>query len=276
MKNYRLVTIAILLFICTTVSFGQMPATLTMPDTVAALGDTISLPIKVSTTSEIGLAQFVIEYKSTLIEFYDAAVGNDAAGFMLSKNSNLPFSVTSSETDKNVLLQISGGGSGSFTGQGKEVVNISFIVKASSGKSVLIFDQTSNHTFLTTTSLSDIEGSNVTFEDGEVNCNPTAINRDGGEMVPEVFALLQNYPNPFNPETNIRFQIAKAGNVVVNVYSVLGEKICTLVDAEYEPGQHSVVWEGKDQNGINVASGIYFYQIETGNNIAVRKMMLMR
>ena len=277
MKNYRLlIIVAILIFISMAFSFGLTQTTLTMPDTVAALGDTISFPIKVSTTSEIGLAQFVIEYKSILIEFSDAATGKDAAGFLLSKNNNLPFAVTSTETDKNLLLQISGGGGGSFTGQEKEVVIVSFIVKASSGKSPLVFDQTSNHTFLTTTGLSDIAGSNITFNDGEVNCNPTSIKRVGGVNVPEEFALFQNYPNPFNPETTIIFNLQEDTKVTVKIFNVLGHEMNTVLDQEFTAGKHQFKWNGTDYNGLNVVSGTYFYQIETNTDIAVRKMMLLR
>ena len=277
MKNYRLITtIVVLIFIWTAVCFGQTLATLTMPDTTAALGDIISIPIKVSTTSNIGLAQFVVEFDSTIIKFQNAVIGKDGGGFLLSQNPNLPFPVTSTQTNENVLIQISGGGSGFFSGQDKEVVILIFDVKASYGKSPLVFDQTSNHTFLTATSLSDIAGSNIMFEDGEVDCNPTAINKDNEEILPEDFVLYQNYPNPFNPETEIRFQAPKSSNVVINIYNILGENICTLVNAQYEKGHHSVIWDGKDKFGNDVTSGIYLYKLDAGGFSQTKKMHLIR
>ena len=277
MKKYKFLTILfILTLVYIPVAYGQTQATLTMPDTVAAMGDTITVPIKVSTTSEIGLAQFVIEFKSSVVEFYDAVAGTDAPGFLLSKNTSLPFAVTSTETDKNLLLQLSGGGSASFTGQLKEVVNVSFIVKAASGKSGLVFDQISNHTFLTTTSLNDIASSDITFKDGEVNCNPTAINRYGNEPLPEDFALHQNYPNPFNPKTTIGFNLNQNSIVKIKIFNEMGQEMTTLLNRDLRAGKHLVQWNGLDKNGVNVSSGVYFYQVETNINKAVRKMMLMR
>ena len=67
----------------------------------------------------------------------------------------------------------------------------------------------------------------------------------------------QNYPNPFNPETEIRFQFPEAGHSVVRIYNTLGQEIRTLADGQYEAGFQSISWDGKDNNGQLVASGIY-------------------
>ena len=94
--------------------------------------------------------------------------------------------------------------------------------------------------------------------------------------VPENFELYQNFPNPFNPEIEISFQVPKSGNIVINIYNVLGEKICTLVNSQYDPGYHSLVWDGKDKFGAAVTSGIYLYKLQADNFSQTKKMNLLR
>ena len=94
--------------------------------------------------------------------------------------------------------------------------------------------------------------------------------------MPEKFSLEQNYPNPFNPETEIRFQLPEASQVTVKIFNTLGQEIRTLTDIHYEAGFHSVRWDGKDNNGNAVSSGIYLYQLQAGSFSQIRKMTLLR
>ena len=89
--------------------------------------------------------------------------------------------------------------------------------------------------------------------------------------VPEKFSLKQNYPNPFNPETNIDFNITKAGNVTLKVYNSAGALITTLTDGHLAPGTYSANW-----NAANEPSGIYFYTIETAGFKESKKMILVK
>lgn len=88
---------------------------------------------------------------------------------------------------------------------------------------------------------------------------------------PKEFELVQNYPNPFNPETTINYSIPQSGNVKLFIFNTLGEKITTLVDGFNEAGTHSVKF-----NAGNLPSGIYFYQINSGNFTEVKKMTLTK
>ncbi|MEN8191674.1 MAG: T9SS type A sorting domain-containing protein [Bacteroidota bacterium] len=90
------------------------------------------------------------------------------------------------------------------------------------------------------------------------------------------YSLEQNYPNPFNPSTVISYSIPKTSNVQLSVYNSLGQKTATLVNQKQNSGSYSVNWNGKDQLGNSVSTGIYFYQIRTGNFIESRKMILLR
>lgn len=91
------------------------------------------------------------------------------------------------------------------------------------------------------------------------------------EITPEHFSLSQNYPNPFNPSTTINFSIARAGMVSLTVYSILGEKVQTLVNSYYNAGQYKAVF-----NASNLPSGIYFYELNTPEYKNVKKMMLVK
>ena len=90
------------------------------------------------------------------------------------------------------------------------------------------------------------------------------------------FSLGQNYPNPFNPQTSISFYLKKSGKISIKVYNILGQRVRDLVDSYYQNGEHKADWDGKDDNGKDVSTGIYFYQIKTENSIQAKKMVLLR
>lgn len=96
------------------------------------------------------------------------------------------------------------------------------------------------------------------------------------QAIPEEFALGSNLPNPFNAVTTIKYQLPDDGNVTIGVYSVLGKKVATLVDGEVEAGYHTIVWDGTDDEGNDVPSGIYFYRMDATGFKVTRKMTLMK
>ncbi len=97
------------------------------------------------------------------------------------------------------------------------------------------------------------------------------------ETIPEAIELSRNYPNPFNPSTQIGFRIANLGFVELKIYDVLGSEITTLVQEDLAPGNYEVQWNGTNDAGQQVASGVYLYRLRVGNNfVQTRKMMLMK
>ena len=88
--------------------------------------------------------------------------------------------------------------------------------------------------------------------------------------------LYQNYPNPFNPETSIKFSLLHASNLRVDIYNPKGQKVKTLIDGKYKSGEYSVIWNGKDDSGLNVSSGIYFYRLVTDDYVSAKKMILLK
>ena len=94
--------------------------------------------------------------------------------------------------------------------------------------------------------------------------------------IPKNFNLEQNYPNPFNPETTIAYQLPVASNVNITIYNILGQKVRTLYSGIKHPGFFKIEWDGKNSNGINLNSGLYFYRMETGNFTKTRTMILLK
>ncbi|MDH4071086.1 MAG: T9SS type A sorting domain-containing protein [Ignavibacteria bacterium] len=88
--------------------------------------------------------------------------------------------------------------------------------------------------------------------------------------------ILGNYPNPFNPSTTIRYSLGVDSPVSVRVYNMLGQEVATLVDGFQKAGEQSVAWHGVNNFGQAVASGLYFYRIQTGNTVMTQKMLFTK
>ena len=95
-------------------------------------------------------------------------------------------------------------------------------------------------------------------------------------LIPEVFALHQNYPNPFNPVTNIQFDIPEESEVRMEIYNLMGQRVATLVNNTLEPGFHAVKWNGTNDFGKQLSSGMYIYRISANNFTSVKKLILMK
>ncbi len=118
---------------------------------------------------------------------------------------------------------------------------------------------------------------------GNITLDPTTVLSVGGPgAVPFTYALDQNYPNPFNPSTKISFSVATVSNVRLTVFNVLGQEVATLVSGVLPAGRYDATWQGKDNAGHTVSSGVYFYRFEAssvagGNTFAdTRKMVLLK
>ena len=110
-----------------------------------------------------------------------------------------------------------------------------------------------------------------------VTYKPTSV--ENSEVLPEQFTLAQNYPNPFNPSTVINYTIPQSLNspqVKLEIFNLLGQKVITLVDAKQVAGEHSIQWNGKNEAGNLVTSGVYLYRLKAENFVEMRKMMFIR
>jgi len=94
--------------------------------------------------------------------------------------------------------------------------------------------------------------------------------------VPMHYMLYQNYPNPFNPRTVIQYEIPIQGHVTITIFDILGREVVALVDAVQGPGYKAITWDGKNESGLPVGVGLYFYQLHTPTYIHTKKMVLVR
>lgn len=108
------------------------------------------------------------------------------------------------------------------------------------------------------------------------NAKTVGVTEPSPLSVPAAFRLAQNHPNPFNPATAIRFDLPAAAQVTLTIYCVLGRQIRKLLDQRFEPGQHQVVWDGRDDAGSLVGSGVYLVNMRAGNFTQTRKLTLMK
>jgi hypothetical protein len=99
---------------------------------------------------------------------------------------------------------------------------------------------------------------------------------NGTQILPTTYDVAQNYPNPFNPTTTIKYQLPQASHVKLVIYNVLGQRVRTLVNQKMQPGFYQVVWDGRNDQGVQVSSGIYIYRFESDGLTRTMKMILMK
>ncbi|UCD17712.1 MAG: T9SS type A sorting domain-containing protein, partial [Candidatus Zixiibacteriota bacterium] len=128
-----------------------------------------------------------------------------------------------------------------------------------------------------------IVDNSVTFKIREVQFSSaygtmlgSVFKEDLAELVPHGFELHQNHPNPFNPATEISFELPRTSRVTLAVYNLLGQEIATLIDRELQAGRHAVIWNGRDESGRKVSSGVYLYRIQADEFSKSKKMILLK
>ncbi len=124
----------------------------------------------------------------------------------------------------------------------------------------------------------DVYAQNVR-PDGSMGNKPSVV-PEGKSTLVKGFALQQNYPNPFNPQTTISYQLPVKTKIILKIYNMLGQEVRTLVNENKNAGNHSVVWDGKDNLGNRVSSGVYFYELELNNHLdisrQIKKLLLIK
>jgi hypothetical protein len=128
-----------------------------------------------------------------------------------------------------------------------------------------------------------ISQSQYSLDNVNITMTPNGVTSVGdNSVVPANFALNQNYPNPFNPSTTISFELPAASRVNLQIFNVLGQEVSSLFNGDVAAGKYDVVWNGKDNNGRSIASGIYFYKLHAAASIggkefsSIKKMLLLK
>ena len=98
----------------------------------------------------------------------------------------------------------------------------------------------------------------------------------GLQQIIKTFQVLQNYPNPFNPSTTIQYELPQNGKVEIRIYNITGQLVRKLLSEYQVAGTHEVKWEGRDDGGSKVASGMYIYQVIFEKERIARKMIMVR
>jgi hypothetical protein len=122
----------------------------------------------------------------------------------------------------------------------------------------------------------DIDPHNVTGTCGGGIINPPIERANDDGAIPDEFALLSNRPNPFNPSTHIAYNLPTASQVLIEVYNITGQRVKTLVNEYKAAGRHEVSWNGTDEYGRGVSTGIYLYRMMADGFQDSKKMILMK
>jgi protein tyrosine/serine phosphatase len=114
------------------------------------------------------------------------------------------------------------------------------------------------------------------IDDLEIRTQNSVDNDNSSETIP-VYQLLKNYPNPFNPSTTISFSLSKSCDVNLDIYNIKGQKIKSIVDSKLKVGKYDLIWNGDDEKGATVSSGIYFYRLTVGQkSYETGRMVLLK
>ena len=102
------------------------------------------------------------------------------------------------------------------------------------------------------------------------------IDNDESDIIPNKLGLEQNYPNPFNPATAFNYSLANSGTIELTITDIIGRKVTTLISGYQRSGNHNILWTGRDTNGNQVPSGVYFYNLKSGPKTITKKMTLSK
>ncbi|MCJ7459338.1 MAG: cohesin domain-containing protein [candidate division Zixibacteria bacterium] len=246
---------------------GTVPVSI--PDTSGSPGDAIQVPISVQ---NILPSDTVRSAEMTLI-FNPAIIQPESIKVIYTGTLTQNWFPADYVTDS--VINIALAGADSISGSGT-LVFLRFKVRSSAlpgDSSVIHF-----------TKMMFNEGApTVSIKDGVLRITPTSVHENENLNLPRDFNLGQNYPNPFNPTTTIPFRVrslefgaGRPTHTTLVIYNLLGQKVNTLLDESLKPGLYQAIWNGKNDAGEKVPSGVYFYRLTSGSLSETRKMVLMR
>ena len=138
----------------------------------------------------------------------------------------------------------------------------------------------SSYLFAETMTINLTNGTTVDFDTSQIEqitFGQGVSVEDMVEFVSQIpIKFLKNYPNPFNPTTTISFEIAEKGKTEIIIYNVKGQKVRTLLKENLDSGDHSIVWNGKNDKAKQVSSGQYFYKVSVNGEQKVSKMLMLK
>ncbi len=229
-----------------------------LPDTSAESGDTIAIPVRVS---EIVTNDSVYSFEMTLTFNSLVLVADSAYTTAITQGWAFEYNDSAGQ------IFLGGYDVYPLSGSGA-LVYIVFIVHGLQGDTTIIhFDKIW---------LNETPPTIIT--DGRFEVSPGSDVKDENEFPgrPTELTLFQNYPNPFNPVTIIQYALPHDCEVDVSIYNILGQKVKTLVKRKQKAGYQQVIWDGENNEGEEIASGIYFYKIKAGELTESKKMVIIK
>jgi len=161
------------------------------------------------------------------------------------------------------------------SGSGEGVIYLASTCANANGFFNLCLPPANARPIVVTAIATDSDNNSSEFAVNGYSPDATAV-EDDALFLPQRFSLDQNYPNPFNAGTVIPFSVPRATEARLVIFNVLGQRVRSLVNRHYSPGDHAVLWDGRDAQGRPVASGAYFYRLDIGDQTATRKMLLLK
>jgi len=275
MKHYGIITIALVLLICTSVYAAESNSL--MAPKVRYEADRVVVPLELN--NEVAMTALDLPLQ------FSEGVTLEEVTFEGTRSEDFDFKWANIDNEKRIVViglipALDGEKPDLDPGSGT-IANLVFSVEDSWDMETIdvvpVELENPNHSLMFVYT-EDVDGSahslSMTPEFQGVSFVPSEV--AGTELLPGEFSLAQNAPNPFNPQTRIDYDIPKATNVRLEIYNVLGQHVKTLVDEFQEPGSKSVIWDGRDNSGSTVASGIYFYRMDAGEFSLTRKMMMLK
>jgi len=215
-------------------------------------GDEFTVEVNLEGINKMSGYQFSIAYDSKIYEF----VSVEHSDYLNTNGGESPIQVEKVEEGKVTIANVITDGEKSVNGEGS-IATLTF---------KWIGDEVTEMT---------VEGIAVMDNNGKTNILENVV-LEKPIKLPNDYALEHNYPNPFNPETTIKYALPKSSKVKMVIYNILGQKVRTLIDRDVKAGWHKVIWDGRNDHGVRVASGLYIYRIKAGNFTAQHKMVLLK
>ena len=224
-------------------------------------GDTLNIPVTATSMQGICSMQMQIDYNESQLHLLAVRQGKITQAFSLSESQAYP-GITNLRLSSPLAICQNSGSICELIAQVQITSDTSTVIHLND----LIFkDQVDNA----------YEAAPV---EGRITITAARTKNNRSNLVPDQFALFQNYPNPFNPSTMIHYNLPVTSSISLKIYNLLGQEIRTLYEGVKSTGIHQIIWDGKDNHGIELPSGLFFCRmsVEGGRWVQTKKLLLVR
>ena len=242
-------------------------------DVTAARGQEIAVDINLYNERNVKNVDIALDFGSSRLKF-------DSISFSGTRGATASSSGGSDQTTHSMYASLNFGDLSPLSPGAGTIARMYFTVAPTGTDTVITIDSTTYLSLITTAltlTSADADRRIVPiFNKGSVKIEGTTGVDDGTDRLPHAYELAQNYPNPFNPTTEIAFSLPKPGNVQLEVYNIMGQRVRTLVNGFMPAGNNRISFDSRSDNGLPLSSGVYFYRLAAGTFSQTRKMVLVK